>query len=191
MQGHTEASVQRYLELSGKHESPLHPVATPCLDDHLLDPADDETKGALEEESAKISVAPPPITRKDGAPNKKTHDFFCCMNFVASHPPLQTTPLPSHSSLKRPHSPECTSAIGYQEYERQHSMIICGGRSAASEISDMHPLLFLCNDSIFQTPGLPRHCNHYIEHWMFAIHVKYKWHQRSLQRNSTFFSFGY
>ena len=53
MQGHTEASVQRYLELSKKHESSLHPVATPCLDDHLLDPADDEKKGVLKEESAK------------------------------------------------------------------------------------------------------------------------------------------
>ena len=45
MQGHTELSVTRYLELSGKHDSSLHPVATPCLDDHLLDPADDEKKG--------------------------------------------------------------------------------------------------------------------------------------------------
>ena len=54
MQGHTEASVQRYLELSGKHQSTLHPVATPCMDDHLLDPADDDKKGVLKEESAKI-----------------------------------------------------------------------------------------------------------------------------------------
>ena len=56
MQGHTEASVDRYLDLSGKHLSSLHPVATPCLDDHLLDPADDEKKGVLKEESAKIVI---------------------------------------------------------------------------------------------------------------------------------------
>ena len=53
MQGHTEASVQRYLELSGKHQSSLHPVATPCMEDHLLDPADDDKKGVLKEEPAK------------------------------------------------------------------------------------------------------------------------------------------
>ena len=54
MQGHTEGSVASYLGVSGKHKSWLQPVATPCLDDHMLDSADDEKKGALREESAKI-----------------------------------------------------------------------------------------------------------------------------------------
>ena len=42
MQGHTEARADRYLELSGKPNSSLEYVATPCLDDHQLDPKDDE-----------------------------------------------------------------------------------------------------------------------------------------------------
>lgn len=41
MQGHTQASVERYLELAGKPVSSLQPVATPCLDDQLLDPHGD------------------------------------------------------------------------------------------------------------------------------------------------------
>ena len=54
MAGHTRASVERYLELAGKPMSSLQPVATPCLDDHLLDPHDDVNPGRLKEESAKI-----------------------------------------------------------------------------------------------------------------------------------------
>ena len=54
MQGHTQATVNRYLELSGKARSSLKEVATPCLDDHQLEPKDDETRGELKEESAKI-----------------------------------------------------------------------------------------------------------------------------------------
>ena len=54
MQGHTQASVERYLELAGKPVSSLQPVATPCLDDHLLDPHDDAKPGKLKEESANI-----------------------------------------------------------------------------------------------------------------------------------------
>ena len=54
MQSHIDASVARYLELSGKPISSLQPVATPCLDDHLLDPQDDITLGNLREEAAKI-----------------------------------------------------------------------------------------------------------------------------------------
>ena len=54
MQGHTEGSVARYLELSGKHSSSLHLIATPCLDDHMLDAEDDHTKGVSKEESATI-----------------------------------------------------------------------------------------------------------------------------------------
>ena len=48
------ASVDRYLELSGKTRSSLKPVSTPCIDDHRLDPADDLVRGELKEESAKI-----------------------------------------------------------------------------------------------------------------------------------------
>ena len=54
MQGHTRASVDRYLALAGKPVSSLQPVATPCLDDHLLDPHDDVNLGKLKQESAKI-----------------------------------------------------------------------------------------------------------------------------------------
>ena len=54
MQGHTQASVARYLELAGKPVSSLQPVATPCLDDHLLNPDVDINPGKLKEESTKI-----------------------------------------------------------------------------------------------------------------------------------------
>ena len=54
MQGHTEMSVQRYLELSGKHESSLKFVQTPCVDDRQFPPEDFETKGALSAYAARI-----------------------------------------------------------------------------------------------------------------------------------------
>ena len=54
MSGHVSASVDRYLELSGKPRSSLKRVATPCIDDHQLDPADDLKRGELKEECAKI-----------------------------------------------------------------------------------------------------------------------------------------
>ena len=54
MSGHVVASVARYLEFSGKTVNSLKPVATPCLDDHQLDPADDLKRGELKEEAAKI-----------------------------------------------------------------------------------------------------------------------------------------
>ena len=54
MCGHTSASVDRYLELSGKSRSSLKPVSTPCLDDHQLMPEDDVNRGLLKEASAKI-----------------------------------------------------------------------------------------------------------------------------------------
>ena len=54
MSGHVVASVDRYLELSGKNRNSLKPVSTPCIDDHQLDPADDLVRGELKEESAKI-----------------------------------------------------------------------------------------------------------------------------------------
>ena len=53
MAGHTRASVDRYLELAGKPVSSLQPVATPCLDDHLLDPHDDVNPGKLKKSQPK------------------------------------------------------------------------------------------------------------------------------------------
>ena len=107
MQGHTEASVQRYLELSGKHQSTLHPVATPCMDDHLLDPADDDTKCVLKEESAKIMLKAPYLARYNRIDllwavnalarevtkwtvncDKRLHRLVCYMHFT-SHLELQ------------------------------------------------------------------------------------------------------
>ena len=54
MKGHSEQCVDRYLELSGKHESSLKEVATPCIDDHLLSPEDFESKGELSPVAAKL-----------------------------------------------------------------------------------------------------------------------------------------
>ena len=54
MSGHVHSSVERYLELSKQHVSCLKPVATSCLDDHMLDPKDDEIKGVLSGDCSKI-----------------------------------------------------------------------------------------------------------------------------------------
>ena len=53
MRGHTKGCVERYLELSGKKMCSLTPVATPCIDDHQLDPHNDTLKGELHCDSAK------------------------------------------------------------------------------------------------------------------------------------------
>lgn len=107
MQGHTEGSVQKYLEFSGKHKSSLQPVATPCLDDHMLDPEDDQKKGVLKEESAKIvltalyvarynqldllwsvSVLAREVTKWTVNCDKRLHRLVCYMHF-ASHLEMQ------------------------------------------------------------------------------------------------------
>ena len=52
--GNVKESVQRYLKFSGKKESDLKPVPTPCLDDHQLPPEDFETKGELSADASRI-----------------------------------------------------------------------------------------------------------------------------------------
>ena len=52
--GHIEQPVERYLELSGKEESELKPVETPCLDDHMFPPEDFQAKGKLSPVAARI-----------------------------------------------------------------------------------------------------------------------------------------
>ena len=47
MCGHVEQCVDRYLELSGAKRESLTQVATPCIDDHQLDPKDFQVKGRL------------------------------------------------------------------------------------------------------------------------------------------------
>ena len=54
MSGHVSASVDRYLEFSGKPRSSSKLVATPCIDDHQLDLADDLKWGELKDECATI-----------------------------------------------------------------------------------------------------------------------------------------
>ena len=54
MTGHSEQTVERYFELGDKSKDSLKPVATPCIDDHMLDPSDFETKGILSPVAAKI-----------------------------------------------------------------------------------------------------------------------------------------
>ncbi len=56
MSGHVSASVDRYIELLGNTRNSLRPVATPCIDDHQPDPADDMWRGELKEECAKIRL---------------------------------------------------------------------------------------------------------------------------------------
>ena len=52
--GHAQQCVDRYLELSGLTLSSLKEVSTPCIDDHLISPEDEQTKGLLSEQSARI-----------------------------------------------------------------------------------------------------------------------------------------
>ena len=47
MKGAAKGCVDRYLELSGLQESSLKPVATPNIEDHLLNPSDFDNKGLL------------------------------------------------------------------------------------------------------------------------------------------------
>ena len=54
MEGHSRQVVEKYLELSGKDETSLRQVATPCLDDHQLLEADLEEKGELSPVAARI-----------------------------------------------------------------------------------------------------------------------------------------
>ena len=54
MKGHSAQCVARYLELADLQEKDLKRVSTPCIDDHLLDPKDFETKGALHKVAARI-----------------------------------------------------------------------------------------------------------------------------------------
>ncbi len=52
--GHAQGCVDRYLELSGLKESSLKQVSTPCIDDHLISPEDEQTKGLLSDQAARM-----------------------------------------------------------------------------------------------------------------------------------------
>ena len=52
--GHAEQTVERYLELANKDVSSLRPVATPCIDDHMIPPEDFEKSGELSAVAARI-----------------------------------------------------------------------------------------------------------------------------------------
>ena len=54
MQGHARQVVERYLELSGKSETSLKQVGTPCIDDHQILPTELEEKGELAPVAARI-----------------------------------------------------------------------------------------------------------------------------------------
>ena len=47
MTGHAASCVDKYLELSGLEASSLKYVAHPCIDDHMLNDEDLNTKGTL------------------------------------------------------------------------------------------------------------------------------------------------
>ena len=50
MSGFVQQTVEKYLELTGKDEGSLRKVATPSLDDHLIDPEEFEENGELASE---------------------------------------------------------------------------------------------------------------------------------------------
>jgi hypothetical protein len=52
--GHAQGCVDRYLEFSGLKESSLKQVSTPCIDDHLISPEDEQTKGLLSDQAARM-----------------------------------------------------------------------------------------------------------------------------------------
>ena len=54
MSGHIDQTIERYTLLANKDISSLRYVATPCIDDHLLSPADHAEKGELSPVAAKI-----------------------------------------------------------------------------------------------------------------------------------------
>ena len=54
MAGHAEKRVERYCEFGKQHVFSLQQVATPCIDDHLIPPEDNETTGELSAVCAQI-----------------------------------------------------------------------------------------------------------------------------------------
>ena len=54
MEGFIHQCVDRYCELAKIDKSTLKPVATPCLDDHQIDPSEFESPGTLSSEAARI-----------------------------------------------------------------------------------------------------------------------------------------
>ena len=54
MFGHVQQTVERYCELAGVSVAKLKPVATPCIDDHMIPPEEFETKGDLAPVAARI-----------------------------------------------------------------------------------------------------------------------------------------
>ena len=47
MRAAAQGCIDRYLELSGLTENSFKEVSTPCIDDHLVQPEDFQTKGVL------------------------------------------------------------------------------------------------------------------------------------------------
>ena len=54
MAGHQDQSVERYCELANVDRSTLKEVATPCIDDHQLNPSDFEVQGKVKANASKI-----------------------------------------------------------------------------------------------------------------------------------------
>ena len=55
MTGHAASCVDKYLELSGLEASSLKYVAHPCIDDHMLNDDDLNTKGSLSPVALELS----------------------------------------------------------------------------------------------------------------------------------------
>ena len=54
MCGHSKQFFEKYLQLTGKDISTLKMVATPCIDDHMLDENHLQAKGGLHANTARI-----------------------------------------------------------------------------------------------------------------------------------------
>ena len=54
MKGHVQQSIDRYLDLAKKPRTSLMPVATPCIDDHMLLETDFTHEGVLSIQAARI-----------------------------------------------------------------------------------------------------------------------------------------
>ena len=52
--GHVEQTVDRYLELANKTKDSLKPVATPCIDDHMIPAEEFEKRGELSPVAARV-----------------------------------------------------------------------------------------------------------------------------------------
>ena len=77
MTGHTQAAVDKHLQLTNKSVTSLKSVATPCIDDHQLSQEDFTTKGELAPIAARVVLTALYVSRLN------RHDLLWAVNTLA------------------------------------------------------------------------------------------------------------